>query len=170
MIRRPPRSTRTDTLFPYTTLFRSADFPEMPSRLLVAKGVADLREREDAVDNGFQAASRDRPDHVLLMLAAADRQADDARIAVDDPASHELHRLTAERTDHVDFSAHAAGLHDLREIAADHFDDMIHSGPAGDLAYLCPPVGGLGIIDDVAGPEGAEPRQLLFGRDRKSVV
>src|SRR3546814_410589 len=26
MIRRPPRSTRTDTLFPYTTLFRSASF------------------------------------------------------------------------------------------------------------------------------------------------
>src|SRR3546814_3199349 len=25
MIRRPPRSTRTDTLFPYTTLFRSPD-------------------------------------------------------------------------------------------------------------------------------------------------
>src|SRR3546814_1466810 len=26
MIRRPPRSTRTDTLLPYTTLFRSADY------------------------------------------------------------------------------------------------------------------------------------------------
>src|SRR3546814_11177075 len=26
MFRRPPRSTRTDTLFPYTTLFRSAEF------------------------------------------------------------------------------------------------------------------------------------------------
>src|SRR3546814_160605 len=26
MIRRPPRSTRTDTLFPYTTLFRSPNF------------------------------------------------------------------------------------------------------------------------------------------------
>src|SRR3546814_16312206 len=26
MIRRPPRSTRTDTLFPYTTLFRSQGF------------------------------------------------------------------------------------------------------------------------------------------------
>src|SRR3546814_13559314 len=26
MIRRPPRSTRTDTLFPYTTLFRSVEF------------------------------------------------------------------------------------------------------------------------------------------------
>src|SRR3546814_974898 len=28
MIRRPPRSTRTDTLFPYTTLFRSCDAVE----------------------------------------------------------------------------------------------------------------------------------------------
>src|SRR3546814_12063130 len=28
MIRRTPRSTRTDTLFPYTTLFRSARLPE----------------------------------------------------------------------------------------------------------------------------------------------
>src|SRR3546814_3922323 len=27
MIRRPPRSTRTDTLFPYTTLFRSLQHP-----------------------------------------------------------------------------------------------------------------------------------------------
>src|SRR3546814_16891421 len=27
MIRRPPRSTRTDTLFPYTTLFRSGRIP-----------------------------------------------------------------------------------------------------------------------------------------------
>src|SRR3546814_1193870 len=30
MIRLPPRSTRTDTLFPYTTLFRSPDFHGMP--------------------------------------------------------------------------------------------------------------------------------------------
>src|SRR3546814_13204856 len=29
MIRRPPRSTRTDTLFPYTTLFRSPDEPAL---------------------------------------------------------------------------------------------------------------------------------------------
>src|SRR3546814_15413100 len=29
MIRRPPRSTRTDTLFPYTTLFRSRQRPEI---------------------------------------------------------------------------------------------------------------------------------------------
>src|SRR3546814_7140636 len=31
MIRRPPRSTRTDTLFPYTTLFRSAVLALFPN-------------------------------------------------------------------------------------------------------------------------------------------
>src|SRR3546814_4808852 len=31
MIRRPPRSTRTDTLFPYTTLFRSTRFSMLPT-------------------------------------------------------------------------------------------------------------------------------------------
>src|SRR3546814_5144789 len=33
MIRRPPRSTRTDTLFPYTTLFRSAVRDELARAL-----------------------------------------------------------------------------------------------------------------------------------------
>src|SRR3546814_8731828 len=33
MIRRPPRSTRTDTLFPYTTLFRSELQRDLPRRL-----------------------------------------------------------------------------------------------------------------------------------------
>src|SRR3546814_4274698 len=32
MIRRPPRSTRTDTLFPYTTLFRSLDRRQIVTR------------------------------------------------------------------------------------------------------------------------------------------
>src|SRR3546814_8665318 len=31
MIRRPPRSTRTDTLFPYTTLFRSPGSEDRPA-------------------------------------------------------------------------------------------------------------------------------------------
>src|SRR3546814_7942829 len=40
MIRRPPRSTRTDTLFPYTTLFRSAAPAECQSRI-AASSFAD---------------------------------------------------------------------------------------------------------------------------------
>src|SRR3546814_2949550 len=36
MIRRPPRSTRTDTLLPYTTLFRSAAWDEARKQALAA--------------------------------------------------------------------------------------------------------------------------------------
>src|SRR3546814_2765109 len=40
MIRRPPRSTRTDTLFPYTTLFRSNVKPGYGLNYLVPQGKA----------------------------------------------------------------------------------------------------------------------------------
>src|SRR3546814_18800693 len=44
MIRRPPRSTRTDTLFPYTTLFRSPFWGEPnPRHQGVAHGLCSLR-------------------------------------------------------------------------------------------------------------------------------
>src|SRR3546814_13881794 len=36
MIRRPPRSTRTDTLFPYTTLFRSVRVKDYEAALALA--------------------------------------------------------------------------------------------------------------------------------------
>src|SRR3546814_14572962 len=41
MIRRPPRSTRTDTLFPYTTLFRSAKVRQ-PAGHVTVGGSLDL--------------------------------------------------------------------------------------------------------------------------------
>src|SRR3546814_7507418 len=50
MIRRPPRSTRTDTLFPYTTLFRSWR-SEMRFRTRKA-GV--LQVRRDGDDEGYR--------------------------------------------------------------------------------------------------------------------
>src|SRR3546814_7445918 len=50
MIRRPPRSTRTDTLFPYTTLFRSGGFmPWIPAS------------RRSAVRSSACRQSRSRP-------------------------------------------------------------------------------------------------------------
>src|SRR3546814_5388113 len=54
MIRHPPRSTRTDTLFPSTTRFRSHDERQrhghrgghhLPPRQLVSAGAADERDR-----------------------------------------------------------------------------------------------------------------------------
>src|SRR3546814_6314397 len=49
MIRRPPRSTRTDTLFPYTTLFRSQPVPPPRDVLDAADSSrhADLRTQRE---------------------------------------------------------------------------------------------------------------------------
>src|SRR3546814_17008525 len=41
MIRRPPRSTRTDTLFPYTTLFRSVVDEDRDAGLQLLQQLAD---------------------------------------------------------------------------------------------------------------------------------
>src|SRR3546814_10853385 len=43
MIRRPPRSTRTDTLFPYTTLFRSHPGFDSPPLGVVLDSPADVK-------------------------------------------------------------------------------------------------------------------------------
>src|SRR3546814_2478217 len=51
MIRRPPRSTRTDTLFPYTTLFRSLEFSAAE-----ADPPADVF--ADLGEDSFQCANR----------------------------------------------------------------------------------------------------------------
>src|SRR3546814_10724195 len=59
MIRRPPRSTRTDTLFPYTTLFRSplrqwswglakVVFRESPGAAMVARVGVQVRKQGHA--------------------------------------------------------------------------------------------------------------------------
>src|SRR3546814_18004768 len=48
MIRRPPRSTRTDTLFPYTTLFRS---PYMRARAGLAITLWRLGDQQAAIDH-----------------------------------------------------------------------------------------------------------------------
>src|SRR3546814_7916274 len=59
MIRRPPRSTRTDTLFPYTTLFRSAHQRGPVVLLPPARPVAGGRRRpggERLLPRGHAAA------------------------------------------------------------------------------------------------------------------
>src|SRR3546814_5770168 len=67
MIRRPPRSTRTDTLFPYTTLFRSTRVHREHGRAHgFTRGGADDR-RSDARPRPAPAAPQPRhPAHRLL--------------------------------------------------------------------------------------------------------
>src|SRR3546814_3651314 len=64
MIRRPPRSTRTDTLFPYTTLFRS---------------VGEERERETETDRIAVDRGDDRLRHEQHVLEDAQRVLRDAQ-------------------------------------------------------------------------------------------
>src|SRR3546814_5708043 len=68
MIRRPPRSTRTDTLFPYTTLVRSEPFNGSPTislsyapeneeaALLAALDAAELRAADAVEREDFEGA------------------------------------------------------------------------------------------------------------------
>src|SRR3546814_12115183 len=62
MIRRPPRSTRTDTLFPYTTLFRSVlEFAQFHAARLHHLGcmlVVDQREEQMLQRRIFMTAFR----------------------------------------------------------------------------------------------------------------
>src|SRR3546814_6728491 len=59
MIRRPPRSTRTDTLFPYTTLFRSGRAAEngVTAAQLAAKGFTSATNILEAKRGFFNAAA-----------------------------------------------------------------------------------------------------------------
>src|SRR3546814_20423984 len=50
MIRRPPRSTRTDTLFPYTTLFRSKRIVALlPRRTAIKRGAAGEHYKQQVI-------------------------------------------------------------------------------------------------------------------------
>src|SRR3546814_1659794 len=66
MIRRPPRSTRTDTLFPYTTLFRSPD-----GLFLWPAGSGFKIELEAAVDTLHLYLHDDVVDEVASSLGCA---------------------------------------------------------------------------------------------------
>src|SRR3546814_2581649 len=67
MIRRPPRSTRTDTLFPYTTLFRSH------RRIDIGIAAADLmaeftRERGDTAHEGAADRSEEHTSELQSLM------------------------------------------------------------------------------------------------------
>src|SRR3546814_11488994 len=71
MIRRPPRSTRTDTLFPYTTLFRSHDVAAAVPAVEVAHHADALRVgRPDGEAHAFDAFDAARMRAELLEDAA----------------------------------------------------------------------------------------------------
>src|SRR3546814_2719277 len=89
MIRRPQRSTRTDTLFPYTTLFRSRT------------GIAFR-----SVNRALLVAHQDVADRILLEQRVVNRQHGTARIAEND-----LDPLIDKGLDHQFGTAHRSEEH-----------------------------------------------------------
>src|SRR3546814_16368611 len=88
MIRRPPRSTRTDTLFPYTTLFRSLHPRDLQNQL-ADEGVDERVLLLDGDGEGAHAADDVLAEVVDQGLAAGAGHAAAAvvqREAVDDDA------------------------------------------------------------------------------------
>src|SRR3546814_714384 len=115
MIRRPPRSTRTDTLFPYTTLFRSR------------RGVAEV----GVVVLGYlaQDAAHDLPG---ARLRQAGRPLDEiGRGDRADLLAHPLHQLLAQRVGRL-----LANLQ--RDIGVDALPlDGVRVADGGRLGDLC---------------------------------
>src|SRR3546814_18305855 len=100
MIRRPPRSTRTDTLFPYTTLFQSrtsarscdprpAQLRRLPGARYPAVAAALLR-RQRRGDAARRDAVRDHPPGRRAVAEAADPR---------DPAGTGADRRRPDRAD-----------------------------------------------------------------------
>src|SRR3546814_4112163 len=90
MIRRPPRSTRTDTLFPYTTLFRSS--PVITSRNCDSDRINLPTELAVSYNVSFQAPSTNKPIATLPTSTKPSyyhRRTQNARRDPDSPRSEE---------------------------------------------------------------------------------
>src|SRR3546814_18188774 len=95
MTRRPPRSTRTDTLFPYTTLFRSRDREPIAG----ARGI-DLHLVEGALLEAGEGSDAERADRIAgrSRRVVADDEAAQRAGAADLGPAHDGCDRAADRT------------------------------------------------------------------------
>src|SRR3546814_18731902 len=103
MIRRPPRSTRTDTLFPYTTLFRSLTVRVAPQaslhdRLILIDGSEAWSAHQSfngMAQRSHTSIERSDPEMAVMQIQAYEAVWDDAQelYALDQCWSGEAKRL-----------------------------------------------------------------------------
>src|SRR3546814_13059990 len=85
MIRRPPRSTRTDTLFPYTTLFRS---PNLPRPRVGAADIAAIDDEPTAQSRADQQIKETRQRNAVAEMHFAERRRGRVIVGVQRPGEH----------------------------------------------------------------------------------
>src|SRR3546814_3308756 len=113
MIRRPPRSTRTDTLFPYTTLFRSREVADLVAALANVPGLGD--ELHLADDRVLVDEVEERGEAVdLVELAGQGRrqvEAEPVDVHLGDPVPQRVHdQLQRVGVSHVEAVTGAGGV------------------------------------------------------------
>src|SRR3546814_18022569 len=120
MIRRPPRSTRTDTLFPYTTLFRSEERRtdtglafDSELRVECFKRVLDDRQTQTGTTGCPRTTDIDT---VETLRESRDVVVCDANTGIGHGKAHTLVAVLPVDTDHTTFWRIAHGL-------GDHIDD-----------------------------------------------
>src|SRR3546814_12000708 len=100
MIRRPPRSTRTDTLFPYTTLFRSlalccgrsrARHPPFPQRNLPHGADGEMPAPHPAIEPGINLLRPQAGHEPRAVLDAAAERAQNDQMVLDGHRSVDIH-------------------------------------------------------------------------------
>src|SRR3546814_751298 len=123
MIRRPPRSTRTDTLFPYTTLFRSADDLAHALHLVEAREVHQHREAgEQLKPLGKAAEHRERARDILVAVDAEGAEIVVLRAHLVIFEEHAIFALGhADRVEQVRVSGDVDGFH-VAERGQHHLD------------------------------------------------
>src|SRR3546814_6279286 len=127
MVRRPPRSTRTDTLFPYTTLFRSqqaceADQLLLAERKALVQAPLDIERPQelgqaDPLDHGFRLCSSEGIGWILI----GDRRPHCTKRQVR-PLRHEHHAAKIGTADGAAAPAPKAG--DRAERSEEHTSEL----------------------------------------------
>src|SRR3546814_19768933 len=103
MIRRPPRSTRTDTLFPYTTLFRSYYHPvdyirnlsaayEREESAAAKDAIAQILINSRMCAEGHRPICQDTGIVTVFLRIGMDVRWDDATMGVEDMANEGVRR------------------------------------------------------------------------------
>src|SRR3546814_10772234 len=134
MIRRPPRSTRTDTRFPYTTLFRSLE------RAIRVVSPVIQRVGESGADESADRGSVQHRVHDLVVNAEApggrqqEPSSGDEPDRGEDPVWGDLQRAELERHDRIELEEGDRG-HRRPDRSEEHTSELQSRMPTSDAVF-----------------------------------